>query len=175
MKTFGGYVSALLVAWPALVFAAPHAATAESPTSPATLVSTSAGQSRIHIIVTVVSYPGVPERSACRLLYKAVNQSREEVELSTQLTTFDSEKMDLNTWLVPTGAMKPGQSVERLYSCKTASFITLDQKTDYGWPRSCRVNGEKLTPCTVPVKIDFNLPEFAGDPPAASLGKGSGH
>lgn len=175
MKTLGAYVSALLVALPALAFAAPHTSPGEGGGLPVVHVSAPAGQPSVHIVVTLINYPGVPERSACRMLYKAVNRSGDDIELSTQLHTFDSLKSDLNSWLIPTGSMKPGQAVERLYSCKTPSFIALDQKSDYGWPRSCRVNGEKMTPCPVPVKIDFNLPLMAEDAPMAQPAAGSRH
>ncbi|MGE5547642.1 MAG: hypothetical protein ACM33T_12135 [Solirubrobacterales bacterium] len=116
------------------------------------------GQVRIN--VSIISYPGVPERSSCRLKFRAVNESGNRVAVSTLLKTFDTYKSDLNSWLVPTGDMAPGQAVERIYSCKSASFITLDKKSDYGWPVTCRVDGEAVSPCPVSLKVDFNLPEL---------------
>ncbi|HSV28071.1 MAG TPA: hypothetical protein VLL76_00895, partial [Candidatus Omnitrophota bacterium] len=134
-------VTVLLASMPALGFAAPLAAAQEANNGKPPLVSISApaGQDRVRISVSLVSYPGVPERASCRMLFKATNESRDNVELSTQLHTFNTYKTDLNSWLVPTGTLKPGQTVERLYSCKAASFITLDQGSDYGWPRTCFV------------------------------------
>ena len=159
MKTLAK-LSFLLVAAPALSLAAPQpvpkdAAGVKQPVS----ISAPAGADRVRISVSVVSYPGVPERASCRMLFRAVNDSGTQVELATQLHTFDTYKKDLNSWLVPTGAMAPGQAVERVYSCKSASFVALDQQSDYGWPRTCMVKGETVTPCPIALKVDFNLPQ----------------
>lgn len=145
------------------IFAAPRGGQGDAAraTGPQ-LVSLSApeGQERIRITVALVSYPGVPERAACRMKFRAENQSGRRVALSTLLHTFDGSQSDLNSWMVPTGEMAPGATVERLYSCKAASFIRLDQRSDYGWPRSCTVDGERLTPCPMRLDVRFNLPQL---------------
>lgn len=120
-------------------------------------IAAPAGQERVRISVSVISYPGVPERSACRMLFRAVNETGRPVEMAALLHTFDSFRADQNSWLVPTGTMRPGQQIERLYSCKGASYLSLDQGSGNGWPRTCVVDGERMNPCPVALKLDSNL------------------
>ena len=59
--------------------------------------------------------------------------------------------------MVPTGALAPGQSSERLYSCKSARYVVLDQQTLEGWPGRCTVNGEDRSPCPLTLALEANL------------------
>lgn len=154
-------IPALLLALtlPGLALAAPHATSDGA--APLAIqrasASPSAGQGRVHVSVSIISYPGVPERSACRMLFRAVNETGQPVELATLLHTYDSFRADQNSWLVPTGTMAPGQQIERLYSCKGASFLSLDERSGHGWPTICAVNGEERRPCPVALKLDSNV------------------
>lgn len=144
----------LALAFPALAKASPGDS---RPARDGASTAAPAGQDRVRITVSLISFPGVPERSACRMLFRAVNETAVPVEMAALLHTYDTYRADQNSWLVPTGTMQPGQQIERLYSCKGASFLSLDQRSDHGWPRSCAVAGEVRTPCPVALKLDSNL------------------
>mgnify|MGYP000863689530 CR=1 FL=1 len=154
-------IPALLLALtlPGLALATPQATSdgaGPRPVHPAS-ASSSAGHGRVLVSVSIISYPGVPERSSCRMLFRAVNETGQPVELATLLHTYDSFRADQNSWLVPTGTMAPGQQIERLYSCKGASFLSLDKRSGHGWPTICAVNGEELRPCPVALQLDSNV------------------
>lgn len=122
----------------------------------------------LKIVLTQVNYPGVPERSACRFLVRAINESDQRLGAHALLRTFDTYQSSLNAWLVPTGDLAPGQSVERIYSCKMAQSIILDQGTAGGWPGRCTVNGEERSPCPATLVIESNLPLLKEDPTVAA-------
>jgi len=111
----------------------------------------------LKIIVNQVMYPGVPDRAACRFVIRAVNNGSATVSAYTLLRTLDGEKSELNTWMVPTGSLAPGQSSERLYSCKNARYLVIDQQTLEGWPGRCMVNGEERSPCPLTLTLEANL------------------
>jgi len=111
----------------------------------------------LKIIVNQVMYPGVPDRAACRFVIRAVNSGSATVSTYTLLRTLDGEKSELNTWMVPTGSLAPGQASERLYSCKNARYLVLDQQTLEGWPGRCMVNGEERSPCPLTLALEANL------------------
>ncbi|CAA7623900.1 conserved exported hypothetical protein [Magnetospirillum sp. LM-5] len=109
------------------------------------------------VAITQVSYPGVPERSACRLLARAFNTGTEKVGLFLMVHTFDSHKVPLNSWLIPTAEVAPGQSIERIYSCKLAQYLKLDVANAGAWPAICKVGGEERSPCPVTLNFEANL------------------
>ncbi len=111
----------------------------------------------LKIIVNQVMYPGVPDRAACRFVIRAVNSGSATVSTYTLLRTLDGEKSELNTWMVPTGSLAPGQASERLYSCKNARYLVVDQQTLEGWPGRCMVNGEERSPCPLTLALEANL------------------
>lgn len=111
----------------------------------------------LKINVTQINYPGVPERSACRFLVRATNGGTQVIATHAMLRTYDSYKGALNTWLVPTGSLAPGQSIERIYSCKTAQFVELDRGSATGWPGRCLVNGEERSPCPAVLNLETNI------------------
>jgi hypothetical protein len=111
----------------------------------------------LRIVINQVNFPGVPDRSACRFVVRAVNEGRETVAAHTLLHTYDGTKGELNTWMVPTGTLAPGQSAERLYSCKTAQYLVLDRQNMGGWPGRCTVNGEERAPCPLSLSLEANL------------------
>lgn len=117
----------------------------------------------LRIIITQVNFPGVPDRSACRFVVRAINEGRETVAAHTLLHTYDGTKDALNTWMVPTGTLAPGQSAERLYSCKTAQFLVLDRQSMTGWPGRCTINGEERSPCPLTLAVEANLNLIAKD------------
>ncbi len=109
------------------------------------------------VAITQVSFPGVPERSACRLLARATNLGTQKVGMFLQVHTFDGSKAPLNSWLIPTADVAPGQSVERLYSCKLAQYLKLDLATAGSWPAICIVAGEERSPCPVTLNFETNV------------------
>lgn len=117
----------------------------------------------LKITVTQVMYPGVPDRAACRFVVRAVNSGRVTVSTYALMRTLDSEKAELNTWMVPTGALAPGQASEKLYSCKTAQYLVLDKQSLEGWPGRCMVNGEERSPCPLTLALEANLNIIAKD------------
>lgn len=117
----------------------------------------------LRIIITQVNFPGVPDRSACRFTFRAINEGHETVAAHTLLRTFDTTKGELNVWMVPTGDLAPGQSAERLYSCKTAQYLTLDRETMGGWPGRCTINGQERSPCPLTLSVEANLNLLAKD------------
>lgn len=117
----------------------------------------------LKITVTQVMYPGVPDRAACRFVVRAVNDGTATVSAHALMHTLDGEKAELNTWMVPTGALAPGQASEKLYSCKTAQYLVLDRQTLGGWPGRCTVNGEERSPCPLTLALEANLNIIAKD------------
>lgn len=117
----------------------------------------------LRILITQVNYPGVPDRSACRFMVRAINEGRETVAAHTLLRTYDATKDELNTWMVPTGTLAPGQSAERLYSCKIAQYLVLDRQNMTGWPGRCTINGEERAPCPLSLSVEANLNLLAKD------------
>lgn len=111
----------------------------------------------LRIIVTQVNYPGVPERSACRFLVRAVNESKQKIGAHALLRTFDSYNASLNAWLVPTGELSPGQTTERIYSCKMAQSMILDLTSASGWPGRCTIDGTEHSPCPATLQLESNL------------------
>lgn len=111
----------------------------------------------LKITVTQVMYPGVPDRAACRFVVRAVNSGSATVSAYTLMRTLDGEKAELNTWMVPTGPLAPGEASEKLYSCKTAQYLVLDKQTLGGWPGRCLVNGEERSPCPLTLALEANL------------------
>lgn len=117
----------------------------------------------LKISVTQVMYPGVPDRAACRFVVRAVNSGSATVSAYTLMHTLDGEKAELNTWMIPTGPLAPGQASEKLYSCKTAQYLVLDKQTLGGWPGRCMVNGEERSPCPLTLALEANLNIIAKD------------
>lgn len=123
----------------------------------------------LHITITQVNYPGVPERSACRFLVRATNEGDRKIGAYALMRTFDSFKASLNSWLIPTGELAPGQTVERLYSCKMAQSLVLDQDSATGWPGRCTVDGTELSPCPVTLQLKANIDILPTDPSIAQV------
>lgn len=121
----------------------------------------------LKIVLTQISYPGVPERSACRFLVRATNDGSQRIGVHALLRTYDTYQAALNTWLVPTGELAPGQSVERIYSCKLAQSLVLDQGTAGGWPGRCTIDGEERSPCPATLTVETNLQLLKEQPGAA--------
>jgi hypothetical protein len=116
------------------------------------------------VTVTQVSYPGVPERSACRLLARASNRTQQKMGFFVMVKTFNSQRQPLNNWLIPTADIEPGQSVERIYSCKMARYMYLDLSNAQAWPALCMVDGEERSPCPAVLNFVSNMEMLAEDP-----------
>ncbi|MBI5163103.1 MAG: hypothetical protein HY985_04285 [Magnetospirillum sp.] len=112
----------------------------------------------VAVTVMQINYPGVPERAACRMQIVIANEGKSQINLRTLLVTLDDSKTLIDNWLVPSGTIAPGKSVERLYSCKIASTLTVDRDSAYGWPRQCDVNGVEMSPCPLALRVSSSLP-----------------
>ncbi|HTH15323.1 MAG TPA: hypothetical protein VL974_01610 [Magnetospirillum sp.] len=117
----------------------------------------------LKITITQVMYPGVPDRAACRFIVRAYNGSRNTVSAHALLRTLDGDKAEINTWMVPTGSLAPGDSSEKLYSCRNAQYLVIDKQALSSWPGRCFVNGEERSPCPLTVALDANLNIVAKD------------
>ncbi|MCA1910123.1 MAG: hypothetical protein LDL39_17375 [Magnetospirillum sp.] len=118
----------------------------------------------VRLNITQFSYPGVPERAACRTVIRVENDSPHKVGFYTLVRTFDTAKAALGTWMTPSGELAPGQSGERLYSCKLARYMVLDRGSAEGWPNSCLVDGEERSPCPIQLILDVNIDFLPADP-----------
>lgn len=111
----------------------------------------------LKIYVTQVYYAGLPDRAACRFVVRAINRTNGHLAAYTLLKTFDGDKAALNTWMVPTGDLAPGETSEKQYSCKTAQYLEVDRQSASGWPGRCELNGKEVTPCPLSVGVEANL------------------
>lgn len=117
----------------------------------------------VRLNITQFSYPGVPERAACRTVIRLENDSSHKVAFYTLVRTFDTAQAALGTWMTPSGELSPGQSGERLYSCKLARYMVLDRGSAGGWPNSCQVDGEERSPCPIQLILDVNIDFLPSD------------
>lgn len=111
----------------------------------------------VRLNITQFSYPGVPERAACRMVIRTENDSAHKVAFYSLVRTFDSAKEALGTWMTPSGELAPGQSGEKLYSCKLGRYMVLDRGAAGGWPNSCQIDGEDRNPCPIQLILDANI------------------
>ncbi len=122
------------------------------------LIPNSAGTAQqVRLSVVQVFFPGVPDRFACRMEVRAFNDSHSRINFRTLLQTFGSNKTALDSWLIPTGPLNPGQEVLRTYSCRQASSVEVSRITPYGWPTTCEVNGEEASPCPIELHVTSSL------------------
>ncbi|OJX74768.1 hypothetical protein [Magnetospirillum sp. 64-120] len=124
----------------------------------------------VRLNITQFSYPGVPERAACRTVIRVENDSSHKVAFYSLVRTFDTAKEALGTWMTPSGELTPGQSGEKLYSCKLARYMVLDRGAAGGWPNSCQVDGEERSPCPIQLTLDVNI-DFLPAPAKGETGK----
>lgn len=123
----------------------------------------------VRLNITQFSYPGVPERAACRTVIRVENASEHTIAFYTLIRTFDPQQVPLGTWMTPSGELPPGKSGERLYSCKLSRYMVLDRGSAGGWPNTCQIDGEERSPCPLELTFDANM-DFLPEP-AAKDGK----
>ena len=121
----------------------------------------------VRLNITQFSYPGVPERAACRTVIRVENDSVSTIAFYSLIRTFDSQEEPLGTWMTPSGILAPGQAGERLYSCKIARYMVLDRGSAGGWPNTCHVDGIDRTPCPIQLTFDVNIDFLPNSPPAS--------
>lgn len=155
-----GTALALSILWIAPAVAGnPHAAEGETTLREVTLApSVPPSDDAVHLTIIEVNFPGLSERSACRLQVLAVNEGGNRIGLRTLLATFSEANGLINNWLVPTGDLDPGGQSLRTYSCKIASTLKVSKESTFGWPHVCDINGNQVSPCPVALKISSNLP-----------------
>jgi hypothetical protein len=135
--------------------AAAAAEPAESIERTEVLLPDSASEPRqFRLNVEQVFFPGVPDRVACRMQIRAFNDSKQRIGLRLLIQTYNKEKELLDSWLVPTTELAPGQEMLRLYSCRPAVLVEVMRNSDYGWPNSCQIAGEDTIPC--PVVLNYH-------------------
>ena len=119
--------------------------------------NTSAPPDRVRLSIVQVFFPGVSERFACRMQVRALNQGASRINFSALLKTYDEGKAPLDSWLIPTGDLAPGQEVLRTYSCRRAASLEISRRTEYGWPVKCEVGGHEASPCPIELHITSSL------------------
>ncbi len=117
----------------------------------------------LRLQIMQVAQPDLPERSACRLQVRFVNNTSQTVSVRALLRTFDPSKENLNVWLIPSGDLPPGQGSDRIYSCKIARYMDLDVGAASGWPLRCAVGGEERFPCPATMTLETNVTPIPKD------------
>lgn len=166
-------VTALAAVWAGTADATYHALTDPDAGHMEVLAPNVGGDKQaVRLSIVQVFFPGVPDRFACRMQVRAWNQSADHINVSTLLKTFDTDKAPLDSWLIPTGDLAPGQEVLRTYSCRQASSIEVSRTSEYGWPTTCVVNGEATTPCPVELHVTSSLTQPEAPDPKKQAKKG---
>lgn len=111
----------------------------------------------IQVLVVEVFYPGLSSRSACRMEMEVRNVSSVQASFSALLKTFNGDKDTVDSWLIPTGTMEPGDQITRVFSCHEASSLEVDRESQYGWPHVCVINGEARSPCPLRLQVSTSL------------------
>jgi hypothetical protein len=112
----------------------------------------------VRLSIVQVFFPGVADRFACRMQVRALNQSTSSVNFSALLKTYDEGKVALDSWLIPTGELAPGQEVLRTYSCRQAASVEISRKSEFGWPTKCEVDGREASPCPIELHVTSSMP-----------------
>ena len=151
-------VAAVVMAWAVTAAAAYHSsmdpgAVLEEVLAP----NTATPPEPVRLTIVQVFFPGVADRFACRMEVRALNQGSSRVNFSTLLKTYDDGKEALDSWLIPTGELAPGQEVLRTYSCHQAASIEISRKSEYGWPAKCEVGGREASPCPIELHVTSSL------------------
>jgi len=127
----------------------------------------------LHLSIVQVFFPGLSERVGCRMQVIARNDSHTHISMRALVNTFDDDKAAVDAWLVPTGDLKPGEEVMRIYSCHTAHEAVVSEASPYGWPQVCFIDGKEMSPCPLTLRVVSSL-----EPPLVSKeggGKKEGH
>ena len=111
------------------------------------------GSERLHLTVEQVFFPGLSERVGCRMQISARNDTGTPVSLRLLVNGFDDSKAVVDTWLVPTGDLKPGEEVMRIYSCVAGHEFAVSEASPYGWPQTCVVDGNTMSPCPLGLAV----------------------
>ena len=111
----------------------------------------------MRLSIEQVFFPGVPDRTACRMQIRVYNDSRSTINLRLLIQTSNVEKEPQDSWLVPAGDLKPGEEVLRLFSCRPSVAVDVMRNSDYGWPITCRIDGDDVVPCPVNIKFHSSL------------------
>ena len=159
--------------WAAVAVASSNSAGEDASTHEIVMKSSVGGGDTLHLTIMQVFFPGLPERAGCRMQVIARNDGTSRVSMRALVNTFDEAKGAVDTWLVPTGDLKPGEEVLRVYSCRTAHDVAVSEASPYGWPQTCTVNGADTSPCPLTLKVStsISLPAAKGD----KEGKKGGH
>ena len=126
----------------------------------------------LELSITQVFFPGMSEKTGCRMQITARNRSPSRINMRALVNTFDGAKEAVDTWLVPTGELKPGEEVLRIYSCRTAHVAAVSEASPYAWPQTCNVDGANASPCPVTLHVSMTI---AAPPGGKDKEKGEGH
>lgn len=110
-----------------------------------------AAQGEVLVTINQFNYPGVPDRSACRMQFVITNQTSAPVSFRGVFDTRDGGPDPVNVWVVEAGRIGPNQQAERLFSCKPAPMVALRQPDK--WPATC----EDQSGCLPKVRVQTNL------------------
>ncbi len=112
----------------------------------------------IRVTVVMASFPGLSERASCRMQVTSANQGAARLSTRVLLKTVNDKGDTINSWLVPTGDLKPGEESLRTYSCKAPESLVLVRGNPFAWPQTCSVDGIDTLPCPVALRMQTNLP-----------------
>jgi len=118
-------------------------------------VKTATDVMRIAVMRAVI--PGASEKVGCRIQMISTNDTTHRVNLRVLLSTFDAKGDLVDTWLVPTGELEPGEEFMKVNSCHGGRKMKIARDNKYGWPVSCDVDGEAVAPCPVSLKLKSSM------------------
>ena len=116
----------------------------------------------VNVRVQIAFNPGMSDRRGCRLQVYITNTSKATISMRVPIETYVNhddeppEEADIN--LVPSGTLKSGQMVMRLFSCKPADLVYVLRDNPYAWPNTCDIDGLEQTPCPVEVHFAATMP-----------------
>jgi len=126
----------------------------------------------LELSITQVFFPGMSEKTGCRMQITAQNRSASSINMRALVNTFDGAKEAVDSWLVPTGELKPGEEVLRIYSCRTAHAAVVSEASPYAWPQTCVIGGVVASPCPLSLHVSMSI---AAPPGGKEKEKGEGH
>jgi hypothetical protein len=118
-------------------------------------IKTSTDVVRMAILRAVV--PGTSEKVGCRMQIISTNDTTHRVNVRILLRTYDARGELVDTWLVPTGELQPGEEFMKVNSCRGGRKMKIARDNKYGWPVTCDVDGEPAAPCPVSLKIRSSM------------------
>lgn len=116
-----------------------------------TLIPQDAAAGQVMVTASQVNYPGLSERSSCRMRFQIENQSASPITFRGIFDTRIEGKDSLNAWVVHVGRLDAGKSTERVFSCRGANILGLREQHE--WPAACTTADD----CRLALRLVSNL------------------